>query len=173
LEASYRTTTQKAWRTHLKNTHQRLAYRYHNAQLENAAEDSPHGQEALYKGQPVLKVVKGPKDEEERATTVFAVPIKLRNQVLGVVDIHFQGTNVSPDLISLIEGTVNRLAISLENARLLEEIQYRAERERLVSEISSKVRAASDVDSVLKIAIQEIGRSLGVSEVMVQLRKDS
>jgi GAF domain-containing protein len=172
LEASYRTSTQKAWRLHLKNTRQKLAYRYRNSQLETGAEESPHGQEALTKGQPVLRYVPG-KDEEARATTVLAVPIKLRNQVLGVVDIHFQGTNVSPDLISLIEGTVSRLAVSLENARLLEEIQYRAERERLVGEISSKVRAASDVDSVLKIAIQEIGRTLGVSEVMVQLRKDS
>jgi GAF domain-containing protein len=93
--------------------------------------------------------------------------------VLGVVDIRFDSANVSPDLISLIEGTVNRLAVSLENARLLEEIQFRAERERLIGEISSKVRSASDVDTVLRVAIQEIGQSLGVSEVMVQLRKDS
>ncbi len=104
---------------------------------------------------------------------MLAVPIKLRNQVLGVVDIRFQSASVSPELISLIEAAVNRLAVSLENARLLEEIQYRAERERLVSEISTKVRAAADVDTVWRTAIQEIGRSLGVSEVMIQLRKDA
>jgi hypothetical protein len=33
------------------------------------------------------------------------------------------------------------------------------------------VRTASDVDTILQVAAQEIGRSLGVSEVMVQLRK--
>jgi GAF domain-containing protein len=172
LETSYRSNTQKAWRTHLRNSHQKLAYRYHDRRLENQTDESDHAQEALTKGQSILKVVPGIKDEQGRPVTVLAVPIKLRNQVLGVVDIHFESAKISPDLISLIEGTVNRLAISLENARLLEEIQFRAERERLVGEVSSKVRAASDVDSVLRIAIQEIGRSLGVSEVMVQLRKD-
>lgn len=173
LETTHRTSTQRAWRTHLRNTRQKLAYRYHDSRLDNQADDSEHAQEAMLKGQSVLRVVPGVKDEQGRPVTVLAVPIKLRNQVLGVVDIHFETASISPDLISLIEGTVSRLAVSLENARLLEEIQIRAERERMVGEISSKVRAASDVDSVLRIAIQEIGRSLGVSEVMVQLRKES
>jgi GAF domain-containing protein len=173
LETTYRSNTQKAWRTHLRNTHQKLVYRYRNGRLENQIDESDHAQEALSKGQPILRILPGIKDEQGRPVTVLAVPIKLRNQVLGVVDIHFESSNISPELFSLIEGTVTRLAVSLENARLLEEIQFRAERERLVGEISSKVRAASDVDSVLRIAIQEIGRSLGVSEVMVQLRKES
>jgi GAF domain-containing protein len=172
LETTYRSNTQKAWRTHLRNSQQKLVYRYRDGRLENQVDESDHAQEALSKGQPILKVVPGIKGEQGRQVTVLAVPIKIRNQVLGVVDIHFESSNISPDLFSLIEGTVNRLAISLENARLLEEIQFRAERERLVGEISSKVRAASDVDSVLRVAIQEIGRSLGVSEVMVQLRKE-
>ncbi len=173
LETTSRTNTQKAWRTHLRNTRQALAYRYHDSRLENQAEESEQGQEAMVSGQSVMKIVPGIKDEQGRPITVLAVPIKVRNQVLGVVDIHFEAATISPDLISLIENTVNRLAVSLENARLLEEIQIRAERERMVSEISSKVRAASDVDSVLRTAIQEIGRSLGVSEVAVQLRKES
>lgn len=171
LEISNRTATQKAWRSHLRNTRQKLAYRYHDDRLESQVEETEHAQEAEAKGQPILRIMPG-KDSLGKPITVLAVPIKLRNQVLGVVDIHFQSANVSPDLISLIEGTVNRLAVSLENARLLEEIQVRADRERLVSEISSKVRSAADVDTVLRTAIQEIGRSLGVSEVMVQLRKE-
>lgn len=171
LETSSALSIQKAWRAHLRNSRQRRAYRYHQSQLENHVEETAQAQEALAKGQPVMRTIEE-KSAESKGASVLAVPIKLRNQVLGVVDIRFDGPAVSPDLVALIEGTVSRLAISLENARLLEEIQYRAERERLVSEISSKVRAAPDVDSVLRIAIQEIGQSLGVSEVMVQLRKD-
>ena len=171
LEGSTRSTTQKAWRTHLRNTRQRLAYRYRDSQLDSYVEETQHAQEAIAKGQMILQT--NGVDGQGRAFTVLAVPIRLRNQVLGVVDIHFDSASVSPDLIALIEGTVNRLAVSLENARLLEEIQFRAERERLVGEISSKVRTASDVDSVLRIAIQQIGESLGVSEVMVQLKKDT
>jgi GAF domain-containing protein len=171
LESSARNTSQKAWRTHMHNTRQRLAYRYTNAQLDTQVRETPQASQALAEGHSVLK--SGTVDAHGKPVTVLAVPIRLRNHVLGVVDLRFESANVSPELIALIEGTVSRLAVSLENARLLEEIRFRAERERLVGEISTKVRAASDVDSVLQIAIQEIGKSLGVSEVMVQLRKDA
>lgn len=168
LEASHAQVIQHAWQGHLKTARQKFQYHYHDAQVENSAPESDHGKQALSSGQTVMMTING--DGPNRKETVLAVPIKLRNQVLGVIDIHFQGATVSSDLVALIVGTVDRLAVSLENARLLEEIQYRAERERLVGEISSRVRTASDVDSILRIAAQEIGRSLGVSEVMVQLR---
>ena len=171
LEASYQATTRKAWHEHMRNARQKLAYRFAGSQIENAVVETEHAQEALTQGKSILTTTR--LDEHNQPITVLAVPIKLRNQVLGVVDIHFASASVSPDLITLIEGTVNRLAVSLENARLLEEIQFRAERERLVGEISSKVRAASDVDTVMRVAIEELGKSLGVSEVMVQLRKEA
>lgn len=169
LEASHSQMTRNAWQGHLKTANRRFNYRYQNSQIDNTAPETEHGKRAMGTGQAVITALPG--TDPQHKDSALAVPIKLRNQVLGVLDIHFNSTTVSPDLIALIEGTVDRLAVSLENARLLEEIQYRAERERLVSEISSRVRTASDVDAILQVAAQEIGRSLGVSEVMVQLRK--
>ncbi len=171
LENYFQQSTQKSWHTHMRSSRKKFAYHYKNDRIENRVEETEHARMAMEKGQSIVEAAPGV-DADGKPIMVLAVPIKLRNQVLGVVDIHFQSANVSPDLIALIEGTVNRLAVSLENARLLEEIQLSAERERMVGEISSKVRAASDVDSVMRIAIQEIGRSLGVSEVMVQLRQE-
>jgi hypothetical protein len=171
MDASTRSATQRSWRSHFRNTRQPLVYHYHHAQIDHQVQDTLQAQEAIQQGKPVLKMTGS--DAKGKPFTLLAVPIKMRNTVLGVVDIRFESARVSPELISLIEGTVNQLAVSLENARLLEEIQGRAEREQIVSEISTKVRAAPDVDSVLRIAIEEIGRSLGVSEVMVQLRKES
>lgn len=171
IEGSAKASSQKAWRTHLLNTRQQVAYRYHDNFLDTQVEETPQARQALATGQPLLQTTSV--DARGKPYTIYAVPIRIRNVVLGVVNIRFESGNVSPDLLALIEGTVNRLSVSLENARLLEEIQLRAERDRLVSDISSKVRSAPDVDSVLRIAIQEIGQSLGVSEVMVQLRKDA
>jgi deoxyribose-phosphate aldolase len=42
----------------------------------------------------------------------------------------------------------------------------------MVSNISAQVRSATDIDSILRIAASQIGRSMGVSEVLVQLRSD-
>ena len=175
LEASQRKTTRQVWQTHLRNADRKLggrkfAYRYHHAHLDMEAPETPQSLQAAHSGQVVLQAVENHGARQDKTSTILAVPIKIRSEVLGVVDIEFESANVSPELIELIESTVNRLAVSLENARLLEEIRYRAERERLVSEITSKVRASSEVDNILRIAAQELGRSLGVSEVMVQLR---
>ncbi len=171
LEISSQNATQKAWSAHLHNTRRRLAYHYPNPTGDILAQETEQGQEAQRKGQLILQSMV--LNKQGKPVTTLAVPIKLRNQVLGVVDILFESARVSPELISLIETTVERMAVSLENARLVEEIQLRAEREQMIGEISSKVRAASDVDSVLRIATQEIARSLGAAEVMVQLRKST
>ena len=167
LESNQAQATRQAWQGYLKAGRRKYAYHYDRVRLVNEAAETTHANEAINSGQVVVSNVT---DKDEKQVTVLAVPIKLRNQVLGVMDIQFASGMVSPDLIALIEGAVDRLAISLENARLLEEIQFRAERERLVGDISSRVRSASDIDSILRITAQEIGRSLGVAEVMVQLR---
>lgn len=172
-ETSQRISIQKAWRAHLRSTRRRLAYRYRNARLEeHAGSNSEIVREALATAKVVVKSPPNAQTHEQSGS-LLAVPIKMRNQVLGVVDLKLDSAQVSPEFIALIEGAASRLAVSLENARLLEEIQFRAERERMVNEISTKVRAASDVDTVLQVAIQEIGQSLGVSEVAVRLRKDA
>jgi len=56
---------------------------------------------------------------------------------------------------------------------LLEDIQQRADREHRVANISDRVRAATDIDEILKTAAEEIGKSLGVGEVRIQLKTTS
>ena len=88
-----------------------------------------------------------------------------------MLNLRVSAGGVSPELIELVEGAVNRLSISLENARLLEDLQVRSNRERLVGEISSKVRSATDIESILRTTAGELGRSLGVAEVVIQLNQ--
>lgn len=101
--------------------------------------------------------------------TTLAVPIKIRNETLGVVNLKFATGKVPPEVANLVEQAVNRMAISLDNVRLLEEIQMRADRERIVSEIATRVRATNEIEKILEITAQEIGRSLGASDVVVHL----
>ena len=166
LEINQQQTTRQAWEAHLRNARKKFAYRFKNSQFEGEVSETPQALEAAARGKPVVQIIQS----DQGDSTTLAVPIKLRNHVLGVVDLHFESSQVSPDLIAIIESTVDRLAVSLDNARLLEEIQLSAERDRLVSDITSKVRSSAEVDNILRIAAQEIGKSLGASEVIVQLR---
>jgi hypothetical protein len=61
------------------------------------------------------------------------------------------------------------LSLSLESARLFQETQRRAARERLTGEIAARMRETLDVDAVLETAVREIGRALNIAEIEVRM----
>ena len=62
-----------------------------------------------------------------------------------------------------------QVAGAVENARLFQRAQARAERERLVAEITDQIRTSPQVDSILRTAIGELGRALRASEGWIRL----
>ena len=169
LEESYRSYTQGAWRSHLKGTKEQLNYAYIQNTLETEFEQPKISEEAAISGEAII----APADSEhnpQKDEAIMAVPIILRDQVLGVLNIKYQGADIPADLASLVSNAADRLALALENARLLEEIQERADREHLIGDISSKLRSATDIDSILRTTVAELGKSLGIDEVRIQLK---
>ncbi len=69
----------------------------------------------------------------------------------------------------LYEALAGQAAVALERQRLFEEAQRRARRERLIREITTKVRAATDVDTILQTALQEISQALGTTHAAIRL----
>jgi GAF domain-containing protein len=72
--------------------------------------------------------------------------------------------------MALASAVADQVALALENARLFDQTQRRAQRERLISEIAGKMRAAPDVEGILRTTVQEIRRALGVSHGVIRLR---
>jgi GAF domain-containing protein len=169
LEENYRSYTREAWRGHLKGTNEHLSYVYTNNTLDTEFIQPTIAEHAMNSGEMMI----APPDSEfnsEKDESLMSVPIVLRDEVLGVLNIRYKGREIPDDLTTLVNNASDRLALALENARLLEQIQERADREHLVGEISSKLRAASDIDSILRTTASELGKSLGIDEVRVQLR---
>lgn len=102
-------------------------------------------------------------------TIPLAVPIKLRGQVLGAVLWELPLIEYSDDKVALAEELVNRLAVSLDNARLFEESQRAAERERVVNDIAAKITGQTNVDAILQTAVREVGMAIGTNNVDVRL----
>jgi GAF domain-containing protein len=71
--------------------------------------------------------------------------------------------------IRLYEMLGDQAAGAMERARLLEEAQRRADRERLISETTARIRESLDVETVLNTAAGEIGRALGLAALDVRL----
>jgi GAF domain-containing protein len=101
----------------------------------------------------------------------IAVPIKLRGQIIGTINIKAPAKNRhwTVDEINLAETISERLSIALENARLLDETTRRAERERIVSDIASRISTSFRTESVLRTTAVELSQLLDDAEVFIDL----
>lgn len=109
------------------------------------------------------------KESGENAT--LAIPIRLRDQVIGVMDIRVPDEHEwDPDEIDVAEAVAERLSLALEASLLLKSTQRQAEIERITTDISTKIGASTQFDSILRTAAEELSRVLGGSEVLVQIQ---
>jgi GAF domain-containing protein len=106
-------------------------------------------------------------------TATLAIPIRLRGEIVGVLDIHVPaGHDWDPDEVDIAKAVADRLSLALETATLLQSTQRRAEIERLTADISGKVSASINLHNVLQTAVEELGHVLPGSEVVIQFQTD-
>jgi GAF domain-containing protein len=110
-------------------------------------------------------------DQEDDNSNKLEVPISLRDQILGQIMLEGQ-TEWTPDQQSLVDAVATQAAIALENARLVSESRHIALRERMASEINSKVWTSATIDGVLQTVVKELGRRLDASSATIELNID-
>lgn len=99
----------------------------------------------------------------------YNVPIKLRDQPIGQLIVETDETGWSNEDRAFIDSIITDAALALENARLLDETQQRANRDRLLADITSKVRASTDIETILSTAVRELGLNLSATETVITL----
>jgi GAF domain-containing protein len=103
----------------------------------------------------------------------ISVPIILRGETIGTLSVQVpKSERVSGDQIDLIKAVAERVALSAENARLFEETTTRATRERLVSDITNKIRSTNDPQEMMQTAMAELQRVLGATRVEIIPQKN-
>jgi GAF domain-containing protein len=104
-------------------------------------------------------------------TSELAIPVRLRGEVIGILSVSMPGRRQwTDDDIDIAEAVSERLALAIENARLFQTANQRAERERVVSDIASKIGGNIRIDSLLETTAQELSHALNGSEVVIQLQ---
>ncbi len=111
-------------------------------------------------------------DEPGVTHTHIEVPLALREQVIGKIDLAGEA-EWTPEQKNLIETVASQAALALENARLVEESQAVAQREHQLADITSKIWTATSVESILQTAIRELGQALDVNEATIELKMGS
>lgn len=103
----------------------------------------------------------------------LALPVRIRDQVLGALRLTKpEGSrDWSEKELQLIHNLVDQLSVALESARLHQEAQRRAERERLAGEITARLRASNDPAAILQTAVTELRQALNARRVQVLVGK--
>jgi len=110
--------------------------------------------------------------KENGETASLAVPIRLRGNVIGVMDIRVPEEHEwETDEVDIVEAVAERLSLALESTLLLKSTQRRAEIERVTADISGKISASTQFDSILRTTAEELSRVFGGSEVLVQVHQ--
>jgi|GEM_PF-746255 len=135
-----------------------------------SALNNPTLDQALASGETVI-LAQPSKDNP----STLAVPVKFREQVIGFIHVEASEANRkwTEDEVSLIQSISDRASLAIENARLFEESERRAEREQLIAQVTSRIGESNNMESILQTTIQELGRTLGATRTFIKLETTS
>ncbi|MCS6993387.1 MAG: GAF domain-containing protein [Anaerolineales bacterium] len=107
------------------------------------------------------------------ANAMLAVPIQVRGESIGVLTVRVPEKNLwKRDEVAIVKAVAERVGISADNARLYEESQRRAEKERTIGEISQKLSSTTNLENIFRTALQELGQLVPGAEMFIALDTD-
>ncbi len=162
IEENNRTATRRAWQEFMRD--QRAEEIVKTAGFSTGTDLAELRETAVRTGKPAVGTL------TERQTIPVAVPVQLRGQTLGAVEWEIPAAGLSEEKIELAQELANRLALSLDNARLFQESQRTTERERLVNSIATKLTAQTTINDILETAVREVGQALRAPQVSIRLQ---
>ncbi|GAB4575244.1 MAG: hypothetical protein Kow0077_25780 [Anaerolineae bacterium] len=101
---------------------------------------------------------------------VLTVPIRQRDMVLGVMEFEIQREDaLPPHIIDFAAVVAERLALALDNARLVEQTQAIAYREQQVSAATRRLQAADNMETLIQTAVEAFNAALGGVQTHIRL----
>ncbi len=108
----------------------------------------------------------------QKVRSELAIPLIYRNEVLGVLNVESPRTNAYSENDEEMLGTLaGSLAAIIAHSRLLEQFRQQVERERLLYEITSKIRRTTDPKKILSVTAEELSKALNTrrTDIVVQV----
>lgn len=115
-----------------------------------------------------------PITEVSKDDSSLNIPLLLRGQTIGKIKLSALDPDRTwtDDELTMAQAAAERTALTLETARLLEDAQRRAARERMIGDLSASISTFSDMEGILRTAVQQLGRRMGGAEVTLELGAD-
>ena len=109
--------------------------------------------------------------ESSPAKSWLSVPMLVGDDIIGVLSVYDteHDHRFTDDDLALLATMSSQVATAFQNARLLDQTQRSARRERLIHEITSKVRQATSIPTILETTARELGRALNAEYTSIRL----
>jgi GAF domain-containing protein len=114
-------------------------------------------------------------DRAGPAVETIVAPITLQGNPIGALQLHPLSPDQtwSEDDLAIVAAVTEQLAQSAESMRLFEETRGRASREQQIREITDRLRTAPDLERLMAIATEELGRRLDATHAKLELGFES
>jgi GAF domain-containing protein len=100
----------------------------------------------------------------------LAIPLVYRGELLGVLNVESEQVGAYTENDEEMLGTLGgSLAAIIANARLLEQIRRQVDRERLLYEITSRIRRSTDTRTIMETTASELSKALGARRARIQI----
>ncbi|CAG0926666.1 Methyl-accepting chemotaxis protein McpB [Thermoflexales bacterium] len=99
------------------------------------------------------------------------VPIVIRGETIGtfnVADARAERQWQTEEL-TMLQTIAGEVALAIENARLIEQTQRAAQREKDIAGAADKIHRSVNLEAILRTAVEEVMRIAGTNEVAIQI----
>lgn len=100
---------------------------------------------------------------------MLCVPLAVHGQQIGVLELETGSRPWSEQERTLAEAVGTQAALALERARLFDQTQRLAGRERLINEITARIRASTGVSAILQTAARELATAMNVPHAVARI----
>lgn len=105
------------------------------------------------------------------AKSWLGVPLKYGGDTFGVIIVQdiFKENRFSEEDQRLLSTIASQVALVIRNVRLLESSKTQARMERILNQISGKIRRAMDMESILQTTVDELAYALNARKASVKI----
>lgn len=106
----------------------------------------------------------------DQAQSELVIPIMFNNELLGVLELQSeQEFAFDENDEEILSALGNNLGVAIANIRLVNQVSQQVERERMLFEITSKIRRSVDLNTILQTSTREICRAIGARRARIHI----
>lgn len=119
---------------------------------------------------PDMRVEKELRHHNQELRSIMAVPIFSRGMVRGAVEIGFNRPGAYNETDQAVfQQMVTQMTVAMENANAYTQTQKLAQQRALTNDISAQLQRQSDMNRMLDITVNELGKALGAKKARIRL----